>query len=202
ATRALHFASPSFDASVLELLLAASEGGTLVIASPAVYGGRDLADLIRSEGVTHAFITPAAIASLDPEGLDGLRVLVAGGEAVPPALVARWAPGRSFHNGYGPTETTIMTAISDPLVPGEPITIGGPIRGVRALVLDRRLRPVPVGAAGELYLSGVQTARGYHRRAELTAARFVADPYVAGERLYRTGDLVRWTDDGQIVYLG
>src|SRR5690606_36155947 len=132
----------------------------------------------------------------------GLRVLAAGGEAVPPELVARWAPGRAFHNVYGPTETTIVTTISEPLAPGDPITIGGPSRGVRALVLDRRLRPVPVGVPGELYMSGVQIARGYHRRPGLTAERFVADPFGSGGRLYRTGDVVRWTDDGKIAYVG
>ncbi|WP_226949864.1 non-ribosomal peptide synthetase [Rhodococcus rhodochrous] len=201
-TRALHFASPSFDASMLELLLAVGGGGTLVVASPGIYGGTELAELIRSERVSHAFITSAAVATLDPEGLDGLRVLAAGGEAVPPELVARWAPGRAFHNVYGPTETTIVTTISEPLAPGDPITIGGPIRGVRALVLDRRLRPVPVGVPGELYMSGVQIARGYHRRPGLTAERFVADPFGSGGRLYRTGDVVRWTDDGKIAYVG
>ncbi|WZU33671.1 Linear gramicidin synthase subunit D [Rhodococcus ruber] len=202
ATRALHFASPSFDASVLELLLAVEPGATLVIAPPTVYGGADLADLLRRERVTHAFVTPAALASVDPAGLDDLRTVVVGGEACPPELVARWAPGRAFHNGYGPTETTIMTNISDPLTPGGPITIGGPLRGTRSLVLDGRLRPVPVGVAGELYLSGVQLARGYHARASLTAARFVADPYGTGNRLYRTGDVVRWTESGEIEYVG
>ncbi|MGX6508347.1 amino acid adenylation domain-containing protein [Rhodococcus sp. SJ-2] len=201
-TRALHFASPSFDASVLELLMAFASGGTLVIAPPNIYGGRDLADFIRTEGVTHAFITPAAISSLDPEGLDELRVLVAGGEMVAPELVSRWASGRAFHNGYGPTETTIMTNISAPLTPGDDVTIGGPIRGVGAVVLDARLRPAPVGVAGELYVSGIQLARGYLGRAALTSDRFVADPFGSGTRLYRTGDLVRWTDSGDLAYVG
>ncbi len=202
ATRALHFASPSFDASVLELLLAVAPGATLVIAPPTVYGGADLAELLRDERVTHAFVTPAALASVDPAGLDDLRTVVVGGEACPPELVARWAPGRAFHNGYGPTETTVMTNISDPLTPGGPLTIGGPLRGTRSLVLDDRLRPVPVGVAGELYLSGVQLARGYHARPALTASRFVADPYGTGSRLYRTGDVVRWTGAGEIEYVG
>nr|WP_281256189.1 non-ribosomal peptide synthase/polyketide synthase [Nocardia amikacinitolerans] len=208
-SRALHFASPSFDASILELLLAVGAGGALVVVPPGVYGGEELSELIRGERVTHAFITPAALATFDPSGLDTLRVLVAGGEACPPELVAKWAvplgesgAPRAFHNGYGPTETTIMTNISDPLVVGETVTIGGPIRGMRSLILDAQLRPVPVGVAGELYLSGVQLARGYHARPGLTAERFVANPYVDGERMYRTGDVVRWTRTGEVEYVG
>nr|WP_280471379.1 non-ribosomal peptide synthase/polyketide synthase [Nocardia cyriacigeorgica] len=209
-SRALHFASPSFDASILELLLAIGAGGALVVVPPGVYGGEELSELIRGERVTHAFITPAALATFDPSGLDTLRVLVAGGEACPPELVAKWAVPldgasgevRHFHNGYGPTETTIMTNISDPLVPGETVTIGGPIRGMRSLILDAQLRPVPVGVAGELYLSGVQLARGYHARPGLTADRFVANPYGDGERMYRTGDVVRWTRTGEVEYVG
>ncbi|MGQ4618174.1 amino acid adenylation domain-containing protein, partial [Nocardia sp. R7R-8] len=194
STRALAFASPSFDASILELLLALGSAGGLVVAPPLTFGGAELAELMRAGGVTHAFLTPSVLASLDPDELPGIRAIVAGGEAVPAELAAKWTttPERDFHNGYGPTETTIMTNISDPLRPGEPVTIGGPIRGMRSLVLDSRLRPVPEGVTGELYLGGVQLARGYHARPALTAARFVADPYgVPGERLYRTGDLVR-----------
>ncbi len=199
STRALAFASPSFDASMLELLLALGAAGGLVLAPPLTFGGEELAELIRAEGVTHAFLTPSVLASLDPDALAGMRTIVAGGEAVPADLAAKWTgvPERDFHNGYGPTETTIMTNISDPLRPGEPVTIGGPIRGMRSLVLDGRLRPVPEGVTGELYLGGIQLARGYHARPGLTAARFVADPYGApGERLYRTGDLVRWRSAG------
>ncbi|KAA8879752.1 amino acid adenylation domain-containing protein, partial [Nocardia colli] len=207
STRALHFASPSFDASILEFLLAIGRGGTLVVCPPGVYGGEELAELIRAERVTHAFITPSVLASLDPAALAGMRVIVAGGEAVPADLVTKWggAPdgsGRRFHNGYGPTETTIMTNISDALTPGDLVTIGGPTRGMQSLILDAQLRPVPVGVAGELYISGIQLARGYHARAGLSADRFVANPYVAGARMYRTGDVVRWTRTGEVEYVG
>ncbi|MFI6870290.1 amino acid adenylation domain-containing protein [Nocardia sp. NPDC050406] len=208
-SRALHFASPSFDASVLELLLALGGAGTLVVASPDVLGGDELAALLRRERVTHAFITPAALASVDPAGLDDLRVVVAGGEACPPDLVRRWVlplaggVSREFYNGYGPTETTIMTNISAPLVPGELVTIGGPVRGITEHILDDRLVPVVDGVVGELYIAGAQVARGYHARPSLTAARFVANPFdPSGSRLYRTGDLVRRTASGDVEYLG
>ncbi|ELB94268.1 non-ribosomal peptide synthetase, partial [Rhodococcus wratislaviensis IFP 2016] len=201
-SRTLHFSTPSFDGSVFEYLQAFGAGATMVIAPPTVFGGDELARLLADRGVTHAFITTAALASLDPAGLAQLTDLVFGGEACPPELVARWAPGRRLYNAYGPTETTIMSNISEPMVPGHPITIGGPIRGVTELVLDSRLQPVPVGVPGELYLAGAGLARGYHRRPALTAERFVADPVRPGERMYRTGDIVRWTADHSIEYVG
>ncbi|MFD1814823.1 non-ribosomal peptide synthase/polyketide synthase, partial [Rhodococcus gannanensis] len=202
-SRTLHIASPSFDISVNEMLLAAGSGATLVVAPTTVFGGDDLADLLRREQVTHVMMTPAALASVDPEGLDHVRFVGVGGEACPPELVVRWGVGRSFRNGYGPTETTIIVTCTDPLRPGQPITIGRPMRGVRAAVLDNRLVPVPVGVVGELYLAGDALARGYRGRPDLTADRFVADPTgVAGERMYRTGDLVRWTPGGELEYLG
>ncbi|UYP17253.1 non-ribosomal peptide synthase/polyketide synthase [Rhodococcus sp. Z13] len=201
--RVSHLASPSFDASLFELTKAFSAGATLVIVPPDIYGGDELARLLRAEKVTHAFITPTALASLDPAGLDDLEVLVVAGEACPPELVARWAPGRRMFDGYGPSEATIETSVSPPLQPGHTVTIGGPAIGFHQVVLDDRLRPVPVGVAGELYVAGPGVARGYHRRPDLTAARFVADPYgTPGERMYRTGDVVRWRHDGTVEYLG
>ncbi len=209
-SRTLHFASPSFDASVLELLLATGAGATMIIVPPGVYGGAELHELLAENSVTHAFITPAALASVEPEGLPSFADISVGGEAVPADLVARWAPGRRLYNGYGPTETTIMTNISDPMVPGEPITIGGPIAGVSALVLDSRLRAVPAGVPGELYISGPGVSRAYRGRPDLTSHRFVANPYLTGERMYRTGDVVRWVEVGkpdgrtayEVAYLG
>ncbi|WP_156371072.1 non-ribosomal peptide synthase/polyketide synthase, partial [Nocardia arizonensis] len=212
-SRAMHFASPSFDASILELLLALGPGGALVVVPTGVYGGDELSELMRTEGVTHVFITPAALATFDPTGLDSLRVLAVGGEAFAPELVAKWAvplpdgSTRRFHNVYGPTETAMVVNISAPLLAGDPMPIGAPIRGTQSLILDARLRPVPVGVAGELYISGIQLARGYHARAALTADRFVANPYAVGPnavgaRMYRTGDVVRWTRDGAVEYVG
>ncbi|WP_189094544.1 non-ribosomal peptide synthetase, partial [Nocardia jinanensis] len=209
STRALAFASPSFDASVLELLLAIGAGGALVIVPQMMFGGAELADLIETTGVTHAFLTPSVLASLDLDAMSEVRVVITGGEAVSPELAARWAatPDRYLFNAYGPTEATVATNISDRLRPGDPVTIGGPVRGMRALVLDGRLSPVPEGVTGELYVGGIQLARGYHARSALTAGRFVADPYGApGDRLYRTGDVVRWRRDSSgalvVEYVG
>ncbi|WP_454198457.1 amino acid adenylation domain-containing protein [Nocardia sp. Marseille-Q1738] len=211
-SRVLHVCSPNFDVSVLELLLAFSSGATLVIAPPTVFGGFELADLLRRERVTHMLITPGALESVDPAGLDDLQAVVVAGDKFGPELVGRWAGEREFYNGYGPTEATILATSTPPMVPGEPITIGTPIPGVGAFVLDSRLRPVPAGVVGELYLAGPALAQGYLGRPGLTAERFVASPFGAdtgnpGARLYRTGDLVRriesaGQDGGAIEYLG
>ncbi|WP_369638434.1 amino acid adenylation domain-containing protein [Nocardia sp. JMUB6875] len=204
-SRTMHFSSPSFDAAIFDLLLAVGAGATMIIVPPDVYGGDELAALMDREEVSHTFMTPAALATIDRErwALPHLRSVMVGGEACGPELVARWAPGRMMFNGYGPTETTVVVTIAGPLSVGEPITIGSLVRGARALVLDERLRPVPVGVPGELYIGGQGGARGYFERFDLTATRFVADPYgPEGSRLYRTGDVVRWTAGGEIVYLG
>ncbi|MBY6705276.1 amino acid adenylation domain-containing protein [Rhodococcus sp. BP-241] len=205
--RVLHFATPSFDAAVMDQLFAYGSGATLVVSPPGVYGGRELGDLLGSERITHAFITTAALSTADPASATSLRHILVGGEACPPELVERWAPGRSLYNVYGPTETTIVTTMSAPMVPKGPVTIGGPIRGVAAQVLDRQLQPVPFGVVGELYLAGPELARGYLGRTALTSSRFVADPHgKPGERLYRTGDLVRWREsadgDPTLSYVG
>ncbi|MGW0005732.1 amino acid adenylation domain-containing protein [Nocardia grenadensis] len=207
-SRILHFATPSFDAAMLELLFALGGAATLVLAPSGVVGGADLARVLIAERITHAFITTAALATVDPEGVTDFQHVLVGGEALPAEVVARWAPGRNLHNVYGPTETTIVTVMSPPLVPGGPIPIGEPIRGVAAMVLDARLRPAPLGVTGELYLAGGALARGYHDRPGLTAQRFVADPFgKPGERMYRTGDLVRIRTardggPGDIEYVG
>ncbi len=117
----------------------------MVVAPSTVYGGTELADLLRRERVTHAFVTPAALASVDPTGLDHIRCVVTGGESCPPALVAQWAPGRVMFNAYGPTEATVVASVAGPLTVGEPVTIGRPSRGCGLLVLDSRLHPVPRG---------------------------------------------------------
>ncbi|WP_410874025.1 amino acid adenylation domain-containing protein [Nocardia sp. A7] len=209
-SRVLHVCSPNFDVSVLELLLTFSAGATLVIAPPGVFGGFELADLLRREHVSHMLITPGALESVDPADLDELRVVVVAGDKFGPELVGRWAVGeREFYNGYGPTEATILATSTAPMDPAAPVTIGAAIAGVGAFVLDSRLRPVPVGVIGELYLSGPALAQGYLNRPALTAQRFVASPFGAesgdaNARLYRTGDLVRRAEsgDGVIEYMG
>ncbi|WP_432010894.1 non-ribosomal peptide synthase/polyketide synthase [Streptomyces cucumeris] len=202
--RVLQFASPSFDASVLELCAALTCGATLVVADEGPLLGDRLAGVLRDQRITHALIPPAALATVPETDLPGLRTLIVGGDACTAALVDRWAPGRRMVNSYGPTEATVVSTWSGPLTAGSPAPpIGRPIPGSRAYVLDEALRPVPVGVAGELYVAGPGLARGYLGRAGLTAARFTADPFgPAGGRMYRTGDVVRWAADGTLRFLG
>ncbi len=204
--RVLQFSSPSFDASVLELCMSLPAGAALVVPPPGPLLGEQLAEVLRERRVTHALIPPAALATVPREAareLPEFRMLTVGGDACASDLVELWAPGRLMINSYGPTESTVVSTWSGPLVPGRTPPIGRPIWNTRVHVLDEELRPVPVGVAGELYVAGLGLARGYLRRPGLTAQRFVANPYGApGERMYRTGDLVRWTADGELEFVG
>ncbi|MEU4810699.1 amino acid adenylation domain-containing protein [Nocardia fluminea] len=198
----LHAHSPAFDAHLLELLAPFAAGARLVIEPPTVVAGPELTVLIAEHRVTHLLTTPAVLATLRPADVPSLAVVVVGGEACPPELAATWAPRVRLHNGYGPTEATVMATQSAPLVAGEPVTIGAPLPEVTALLLDSRLRAVPTGARAELYLGGPCVAQGYIGDPASTAARFVADPRGGGERVYRTGDLVGPRADGSYEFLG
>ena len=201
--RMLAFSSPSFDASVFELMAAFASGAALVIAPPDLYGGDELHGFLARERITHAFVTPVALAGVSPDGLDALRTIASGAEPVPAELTARWAGDRRMVNIYGPTETTVAATMSDRLAPAEIPPVGRPLHGSRLYVLDATLQPVPPGVPGELYVAGTGQARGYLARPGLTSERFVACPFGApGERMYRTGDLVRWRTDGTLDYLG
>ncbi|MEV8508041.1 amino acid adenylation domain-containing protein [Actinoplanes sp. NPDC051475] len=200
--RLLAVTTLSFDISVLELLGTLRAGGTIVLASPGEV--RDpllLAELLRREQVTAMQATPslwAALLDSSDVDLSQVRALV-GGEALPVSLArALHARAASVTNLYGPTEVTVWATAADVDADWDG-TIGTPLPGTTAHVLDDRLQPVPPGVAGGLYLGGVQVTRGYLGRPALTASRFVAAP--GGERLYRTGDLARWRD-GRLEYLG
>ncbi|GAA3846449.1 hypothetical protein GCM10022243_10790 [Saccharothrix violaceirubra] len=209
ADRILQKTPTSFDVSVWELFLPLVTGAVLVIAEPG--GHRDpayLSDVISRAGVTITHFVPPLLATFLAAGgtAASLRLVVCSGEALPPETVHRFAdafPGVRLENLYGPTEAAVdVTAYrADPAE--RTVPIGRPVANTRVYVLDDRYRVLPVGVAGELYLGGVQVARGYGGRPGLTADRFVPDPYgVPGDRLYRTGDLARWRADGVLEYLG
>ncbi|MBJ7341381.1 non-ribosomal peptide synthetase, partial [Mycolicibacterium sp.] len=195
--------SLAFDVSVWEIFGALLRGGRLVVVPESVASSpEDFHDLLIREHVDVLTHTPSAVSALPREGLDSMALVVAG-EACSHDVVDQWSPGRVMINAYGPTETTMCVAISEPLSPGAGAPIGTPVPDAALFVLDRWLRPVPRGVVGELYVAGHGVAAGYVRRTGLTAARFVACPFGGpGARMYRTGDLVCWGSDGQLRYLG
>ncbi|WP_156616777.1 non-ribosomal peptide synthetase, partial [Mycobacterium sp. 852014-52144_SCH5372336] len=196
--------SLAFDVSVWEIFGPLLRGGRLVVVpDPVVRSPEDLQALLVAQGVSVLTQTPSAVAALSTKGLESTALVMAG-EACAAEVVDRWAPGRVMINAYGPTETTMCVAISEPLTAGSGVPpIGSPVRGSALFVLDGWLRPVPAGVVGELYVAGHGVASGYVGRSGLTASRFVACPFGgSGQRMYRTGDLVRWGADGQLQYLG
>ncbi len=207
-SRLLQVASPSFDMSLMELLLALSAGATLVSPADELLAGETLGGELAAGAITHVLLTPTLLATVPAAaatGLPALRAVLLGGDELPAELASRWAAGgRAVISSYGPTESTGCSAITDPLPPGGgPAPVGRPGVNERLLVLDAALRLAAPGVTGELYVAGAGLARGYLRRAGLTASRFVACPFGApGERMYRTGDLGRWRDDGQLEFAG
>nr|WP_277815238.1 non-ribosomal peptide synthetase [Dietzia sp. B19] len=201
----VHVASLSFDFSVWEMVLAFVTGGTLHLPEPgARMIGQDLHDVLDRRAIEVLGFTPAALSTLEVDGLRDLRTMLVGGEAYSVELIRRWAPGRTFFNVYGPTESTVFTTAARIDETAGSIHIGRPITNVRALVLDPHLRPVPVGVPGELCIGGIGISRGYLNRPDLTVEKFVADPYSAtpGARMYRSGDLVRLLPGGDIEFVG
>ncbi|MEV5594488.1 amino acid adenylation domain-containing protein [Streptomyces sp. NPDC052496] len=202
-SRVVQRVSPSFDVSMGDIWPVLCAGGRLVLAPAGQQSfGADLAGLLRAEQATHVVLPAAFLPQLPSEDLPRLRVLVTGGEPMTDEVRRRWSAGRELYNEYGVTEATVTSTVTAPLDGDSAPAIGRPITNSRAYVLDAFLQPVPPGVLGELYLAGVNLARGYLGRAELSAARFVANPFAPGGRMYRTGDLVRWTADGELVFAG
>ncbi|MEU6575122.1 amino acid adenylation domain-containing protein [Streptomyces sp. NPDC046805] len=203
--RVLQYVNFGFDVAVSDLFFSWTAGAELHIAGPDERLGEGLLARLRDSRITYAFLPPSAAMSVPGPGdrLPELRTLAVGGEACPAELVERWAaPGRRIVDAYGPSEATVYATTAD-LAPGEPVVIGRPVPGARVHVLDARLRPVPVGAVGEIYVSGASLGRGYAGRPALTAQRFVPDPCgPPGSRMYRTGDLGRRDAGGMLHYLG
>jgi acyl-coenzyme A synthetase/AMP-(fatty) acid ligase len=206
-SRVLQFASFSFDGCTFEVFLALAHGASLHLSEqPGVIAGDDLARTAARAGITHAVFPPAVLAAMpEDELLPSIHTLVLAGEAPSPDLMNRWARGRRLMNGYGPTEATVGAANQD-YHPGSttPPPIGRPMANVRVYLLDGAGEPVPRGATGELYIGGRGVGRGYRGRPDLTAERFVPDPFGGepGARLYRTGDLGRWNADAALEFAG
>ena len=203
-TRALGIASLGFDATSVDLFAPLAHGGSVQLLGSADRADPDrLRRFLVEHEVNWGFITPAMLSVLDPADVPNWHLVACGGEVVPAELAARWAPGRRLVHAYGPTETTVIVVTDEVTGPPEdPMPLGRPTPNHRAYIVTDELEPVPPGTVGELLIGGPGVANGYLARPELTARRFVADPFRPGERVYRTGDLARLRPDGRIEYLG
>ncbi|HCF8470979.1 enterobactin non-ribosomal peptide synthetase EntF [Klebsiella pneumoniae] len=208
----------SFDVSVWEFWWPFIAGAQLVMAEPEAH--RDpqaMQQFFARYGVTTTHFVPsmlaAFVASLDADSVAACRTLrrvFCSGEALPTKLCREWErlTGAPLHNLYGPTEAAVdvswYPACGPELaaVTGSSVPIGWPVWNTGLRILDAAMRPVPPGVAGDLYLTGIQLAQGYLGRPDLTASRFIADPFAPGERMYRTGDVARWLANGAVEYLG
>ncbi|MEW2635626.1 amino acid adenylation domain-containing protein [Streptomyces sp. NPDC048389] len=206
-SRVVQFASAGFDVTVWDLVMSLCVGGRVImVPTERRVAGPALTDYIAHHRATHMILPPSLVSALPQEcELPDGAVLVVGTEAVPSELIARWAGRVKVVVAYGLTEATVNSTLwlAEADRPGA-APIGRPDPNTRAYVLDSALRPVPVGAEGELYVGGRGLARGYRGRPGLTSERFVADPYAEepGARMYRTGDRVRWAADGNLEFLG
>ncbi|MEO7318527.1 MAG: amino acid adenylation domain-containing protein, partial [Chthoniobacteraceae bacterium] len=194
--------SVCFDLSVFEMFVPLASGGTVILAENAL----ELPGLPAANEVTLVTTVPSAMAELLRSHTlpPGVRTVNLAGEVLPENLVAaihRTDPTRRICDLYGPTETTTYSTFTE-RQPDQPATIGRPIANTQIYLLDALLQPVPIGGAGEICIGGAGVARGYWEQPALTAERFIASPFIAGERIYKTGDLARWRADGNIVYLG
>jgi amino acid adenylation domain-containing protein len=211
----LLLSSFAFDSSVAGIFGTLAQGGALVL--PEEDAQRDiprLLELLDHHRISQFLSLPSLYAGLleaaeEPGRLRHLRDVIVAGEACPPALIGRHQrrlPGAGLYNEYGPTEGTVWCTAYEFPPGGEEVLIGGPIPNMRAYLLNQRLRPVVLGSPGELYIAGEGITRGYHDRPELTAERFVPNPFAgpgeAGTRLYQTGDLARFRPSGSLEFLG
>lgn len=199
----------SFDIFVLESLLPLTVGMKVVLASEAEQRDPEcFHDLMIREQVEMIQLTPSRLQIFldDPQAslvFAQMETILVGGEAFPERVLERLraVTKANIYNMYGPTETTIWSTVAE-LTHADSVTIGRPITNTRIYILSPYLELVPPRVVGELYIGGEGLARGYYKQSELTAERFIADPWVPGERIYRTGDLARWLPDGRIEYMG
>lgn len=207
--RVLQQASIAFDVSVNEIFPVLCSGGMLVVPSESQIGDFDqLSDLIEQHSVSIMGATPSGLTELNrrADRLHSLRLVLSGGESLAQSHIDQLQKFATVTNGYGPTEATVCATYfnlqdRDP-AGGEWIPIGKPLPNYKVYVLDKNLQPVPIGLAGELYVSGVGVARGYLNDPQLTDEKFISNPFIRGLRMYKTGDEVRWRSDGNLEFIG
>ncbi len=227
--RILQFSSLSFDASIFEMLLAFGVGASLYIPDKiARQPGTSLIEYLQDKAIDTTIFPPAVLAILPAAELLTLQTVISGGEACPSEIVKQWAVGRRFFNAYGPTEATIWATVAQISTPEgnkyDKPSIGRPVANTQIYLLGDRLQPVPIGVVGEVYIGGDGLARGYLNRPDLTAERFITNPFRKAEvrsmkdetenplltsftldpseRLYKTGDLARYLADGNLEFIG
>jgi amino acid adenylation domain-containing protein len=200
----LQISSISFDASIFEMVMCLLSGANLCIADRGLLPGIELIDFLQTNQVSTITISPSLLSALPYEPLPKLTNIIVAGEACPSDIVKLWSKNHRFFNAYGPTEATIWSTVFECKDSTGKPPIGYPIANVSTYILSDSLQPVPTGTPGELYIGGVGLARGYYNRPDLTAERFIPNPFstIPGERLYKTGDIARYLPDGTIDYLG
>ena len=199
------FTSISFDASVEQLYLALLYGGTLYVASKEeLLDPFMFEELLVRQGITHLHAVPSYLATLTPNKEMSLRRIISGGDTFDPRICSLWEPYDkvTIYNEYGPTETTVTSIEQSYSLKNSGSIIGKPIGNTYAYILGKEQEVLPVGVVGDLYIGGSGVARGYLNREDLTASRFLEDPYQSGGRMYVTGDLARWLPDGTIEFMG
>ena len=203
SSRVMQFSALSFDAMIMEMIMALASGAALVLTPSKERLSPDLCTFISDAGVTHALLPPSLLPSLKEEEATTLEALIVGGEACPSHLIDRWSRRCNVFNAYGPTEATICATTSNSLSGTTVPPLGSPVEGTNVLILNERLETCLPNEVGEIYITGKGLARGYLYQASLTACSFVANPLgPAGSRMYRTGDLARRAQDGVIQFEG
>jgi amino acid adenylation domain-containing protein/non-ribosomal peptide synthase protein (TIGR01720 family) len=204
--RILQFSNYAFDASVEQVFLALLNGASLILFQEGLqYDIAAFEACLKEQKISHLHATPFFLENITPGNYPDLKRVIAGGDVCRKELAAKWKNEVDFYNEYGPTETTV-TAIeyhdTENGLERSIVPIGKPLANVSVYILDQNGVLCPQGIPGELYICGVQVARGYLNRPELTAERFIVNPFGKGDRLYKTGDLARWLPDGNMEYLG
>ncbi len=203
--RVLQFASINFDASVCDAFMTWVAGGVLcLIDNEDRSAGRALHDLLRKMRITAVVLTPTVLSATSSDDLPELKKIGSAGESCTPDIIEKWGNGRHFVNSFGPTENTVVATAAEKQDCYPSITIGRPMPNVRVYTVDEENKQVKIGQVGEIAIAGVQVARGYHNRPDLTAERFIQDPLNddASALLYKSGDFGKITAAGNLEYIG
>lgn len=198
----LQFSNISFDASVEQIFLALLNGAALSIPNnETLLNGKKLEEFIATQNITHLHAVPSLLENIEPQKFPFLKRVISGGDVCPVELANSWSMYCDFYNEYGPTETTV-TAIELLYDKEEEFSIGRPIANTQVYILNQALQPLAIGATGKIFIAGAGVTRGYLNKPELTAEKFIANPYSKDSLMYDTGDLGRWLPNGTIEFLG